>query len=142
MGELAKGWPVAGWILRLFINLMKRLTGQNAAFVAGPAQVSLGTTANRDHQFGQQSNQAVPCNKNIPSYPGGNTDQYLLAKNASFNQSQEGFGPVETDQLMSDIIWGSGQNDLDFDLMLNGIQSTSMFPAHLGLLQSQNTREF
>ncbi|CAK7234096.1 hypothetical protein SCUCBS95973_008819 [Sporothrix curviconia] len=27
-GELAKGWPVAGWILRMFINLMKKLTGE------------------------------------------------------------------------------------------------------------------
>jgi hypothetical protein len=32
LSELAKCWPVGGWILRLFINLMRRLTGQGFSF--------------------------------------------------------------------------------------------------------------
>ncbi|KAL1989084.1 hypothetical protein VTN96DRAFT_5847 [Rasamsonia emersonii] len=32
LSELAKCWPVGGWILRLFINLMRRLTGQGFGF--------------------------------------------------------------------------------------------------------------
>jgi hypothetical protein len=32
LSELSKSWPVGGWILQLFVNLMKRLTGRDFGF--------------------------------------------------------------------------------------------------------------
>jgi hypothetical protein len=32
LSELSKSWPVGGWILQLFVNLMKRLTGHDFGF--------------------------------------------------------------------------------------------------------------
>lgn len=36
LGELSKSWPVGGWILRLFISLFYRLTGQDLGLKPGP----------------------------------------------------------------------------------------------------------
>lgn len=121
MSELAKGWPVAGWILRLFIKLMKRLTGHGSYSAQIPDGIS-----NRDRHLGQQSIQPLPNNSSPPSYSGGNTDQYPVAPP---RQGHEDFGIVETDQLISDVIWDSGQSDFDLDL--------SLFPSHLGFLQGR-----
>lgn len=56
--ELSRSWPVAGWILRLFISLMRRLTGGDFDFEAGlrsnPASVN--------SYFLQQQDQAHSSN--------------------------------------------------------------------------------
>lgn len=47
LSELAKSWPVAGWIFRLFVSLMTRLTGHSfdiepkLGSSAGPATSSV-----------------------------------------------------------------------------------------------------
>ncbi|RTE70314.1 hypothetical protein BHE90_015293 [Fusarium euwallaceae] len=38
LSELSKSWPIGGWILRLFVSLMLRLTGRESGFEPRPAQ--------------------------------------------------------------------------------------------------------
>lgn len=62
LSELAKSWPVAGWILRLFVSLMTRLTGHlfdpdpkwgmGTLAGAGPATSSSSVAAAPPQQFG------------------------------------------------------------------------------------------
>lgn len=43
LSELSKSWPVGGWILQLFVNLLKRLTGRDFGF-----QVNANSTKHDD----------------------------------------------------------------------------------------------
>lgn len=131
MSELAKGWPVAGWILRLFINLMKGLTGHAGVYDTGPAQPLEGFP-NGDLGLGQQSAQPAPSTRNPASYSVENTDKYLMANCGTIcHDGRDSFGLVEADQLLTDIIWAPDQNDFDFDIMLNSAHSNSLFPSNL-----------
>ncbi|KAL4947585.1 fungal-specific transcription factor domain-containing protein [Aspergillus filifer] len=135
MSELAKGWPVAGWILRLFINLMKRLT-ETGSYAAGPPQL-LERASNTDLHLGQQSINPVQSTENPASYAAGNGGQSLVANSGSIcDDGRESFGLVEVDQLMSDIMRAPDQND--FDLMLNSHLASSLFPPNLEFLQGSN----
>lgn len=136
MSELAKGWPVAGWILRLFINLMKNLT-ETGSYDAGPPH-SLQQVSDIDPQHAQQSIHPGPSTEAPASYPGGNGGHYLVANRGSVcDGGQENLGLVEADQLMSDIMRTPDQND--FDLMLNSYLSSSIFPSNLAVLQGSNS---
>lgn len=57
MSELAKCWPVAGWILHLFISVMSRLTGQDFRSGLAPTWKSShtsGASEKRGHTNHQQ----------------------------------------------------------------------------------------
>lgn len=40
LSELSRSWPVGGWILQLFVNLLKRLTGHDFGFNITPNSVT------------------------------------------------------------------------------------------------------
>ncbi|RFU30531.1 hypothetical protein B7463_g5824, partial [Scytalidium lignicola] len=127
MSELAKGWPVAGWVLRLFINLMRRLTGQSEAYGS-----SLDQRRERNLSVNQDVVQPPSMNgTNLTSFLSVNIDECVTANNGSIgDQVGNGFDLLQTDQFMADIMWAD-QNDLDFDIMLKSAQSKSLFPFNL-----------
>ena len=129
MSELAKGWAVAGWILRLFINLMKNLTGQTSVH-DGNFSHRREANSSSDIEPSQQSGQT---SRDSSTFTAANQYQYIVGNNSSMcDTRRDEFGLTQTNQLMSDIIWAPDQNDFDFDILLNSAQSNSLFPFSLG----------
>lgn len=122
MSELAKGWPVAGWILRLFINLMKRLVGQSVAY---------GTNLDprREKHFHVNNHVGQYADTNDPETNSGTC--FTTDGRSIHDQTENEFSLLQSDHFMADIMW-TDANDLDFDLMLNRAQSNSLFPLSLG----------
>ncbi|CAK7204038.1 hypothetical protein SEUCBS139899_006789 [Sporothrix eucalyptigena] len=135
-GELAKGWPVAGWILRMFINLMKKLTGERGPFPQNNP-ISLqqhDTSQQHPHQQQQQPHPQQPLPQQpqqcitsprqdlsaLPYIPVDGTfvDDGSLATTAGLNH---------TNQLISDIIWAPVQGDFDCDFIFGNTQVNSGF---------------
>lgn len=115
MGELAKGWPVAGWILRLFINLMNRVTGQSGSL---ESNLSPPMEIHTEHSF--QNNQRPTQNMENPL-------SYMSIEGESICHDED-----QTDQLVSDLIWVPDQSDFDFDPMFRNTQLNGVFPYNLG----------
>lgn len=120
MSELAKSWPVAGWILRLFINLMKKLTGHSV----GRDNPS---SRNKAHQSGYRGDSGFELPSATVSSVENNAMQMGSGLNSLINRSLENdqsctrveeWNEVRlTDQLLSDVIWAPDQTNFDFDLL-------------------------
>jgi hypothetical protein len=129
MTELAKSWPTAGWILRLFINLMKKLTAQKFR-CWGNRNCGKSNSSGDSDEVGFTTLQNIGDNTskhmstglmlNAVVQPSAENGQ-LYARSGEMNR----FG--QTEQLMSDVIWASDQNNFDFDFMFR-TQSNSLFP--------------
>ncbi|KAJ5988015.1 hypothetical protein N7481_003225 [Penicillium waksmanii] len=144
MSELARSWPVAGWILRLFINLMKKLTDQNVRYDSdldrsrqdrtgyrGDSSMDSPSAATRSgttrtmqmgHGLGNLINQPVEADQ-------------LSARVEEWNAIQQ------SDQLLSDVIWAPDQNNFDFDLLFQG-QSNGSLPFNFGSLAETFVPEY
>lgn len=136
MSELAKSWPVGGWILRLFINLMKKLTGQN---------VGCGSKHDRGTQdesrapgnSGVDSSSAAArprSNKTLQMGPGlSNLIQEPVENGQSSARVDEWNELQQTDQLLSDVIWAPDQTNFDFGFLFEG-QPNGSLPFNFGSL--------
>ncbi|OAA59736.1 Transcription factor [Niveomyces insectorum RCEF 264] len=128
LGELAKGWPVAGWILRLFMNLMKTLTGQSNAAPDGRASQQRNADLRGDNgsaAIQQATHSVTDFSKSfgLCAYP--------PVENGVIGDGASSLG--QTNQLISDIIWAPEQADFDCDFMFGNIQvNNGSFPFHLG----------
>lgn len=113
MSQLANSWPVAGWILRLFINLMKRLTGQSfgkSNNVGGGARCSnQGKGDTLDNDFPASS-------------VGGLTSQHIPPNGSFLGGDQDA-----TDQLLSDALWDADQDPFNLEFVPRA-QPNGLFP--------------
>lgn len=118
LSELSKGWPVAGWILRLFISLMLRLTGrdfeldlstklQSSKTESGSSRVN--STSIQPHprmnMLQHKSSDGIPpqlpdTGPQFPNQVGGNSAQLVY--------------DVYDSNLTGVPVW-TGQDALDFD---------------------------
>lgn len=141
-GELAKGWPVAGWILRMFINLMKKLTAggtstgadgrqapQNGNYVQagqqnhGRPQQSQPHQQPMQHQLHQQQ-QGIEMES--PSRP-IDTIPYLPVEHNGQSFVDDGTALGQTNQFVSDIIWAPMPGEFDCDFIFGNTQVNSGF---------------
>lgn len=141
-GELAKGWPVAGWILRMFINLMKKLTASGSTTGAegrqaiqngyapgqqsqARAQQPMSHTQQMQHQLQQQQHQQG-IDMTSPSRP-LDTLPYLPVEHGGQTFVDDGTGLGQTNQFISDIIWAPMQGEFDCDFIFGNTQVNSGF---------------
>jgi Fungal specific transcription factor domain len=129
LSELAKSWPVGGWILRLFMTLMKRLTGRDFAFEVSSNYRKISSTAaprgsrpvheesiseqrlqGQDFEPGSglqlqdfgDNLQATASQQNdefLSSLPWDKDDQALLSFDSIFQQSLAGFLPFSFENV-------------------------------------------
>lgn len=149
-GELAKGWPVAGWILRMFINLMKKLTAGGSTTGAegrqavqnGMAQAAQQTNGRAPHpqthqqQMQQQLQQTQGMNMTSPSRP-MDTIPYLPFEHGGQSFVDDGTGGLgqgqQANQFISDIIWAPMQGEFDCDFIFGNTQvSSGLLPFTMG----------
>ena len=143
MSELSKLWPVGGWILQLFVHLMRRLTGptppsesSSNATASNHGKTSTGVATSYDRSSANNI-EAV----GMPEYnPGFNSEQNTMltpptsldvrerdtdSPRGSFPQAdtqdqQFPYIPLGADQLLSDAIWaGNMDASFDMDFLLN-----------------------
>ncbi len=120
-GELARGWPVAGWVMGLFINLMKRLTSQAGGNDGGASHTRGAEPA--PHQQTERDFASPSKNPDELSYMPFDHDTAFASDEASLGQ---------TNQLLSDIIWAPLQNDFDGDFMFgNPPLNTGFMPFNI-----------
>ena len=106
---------MAGWILRLFINLMNRATGQSGSL---ESSASPPMEVYSDHSFD---------NNQRPSQNMANPFLYMSIADESICREED-----QTGQLISDIVWVPNQSDFDFDPMFRNAQLNDLFPYNLG----------
>ncbi|RSL68707.1 hypothetical protein CEP54_002750 [Fusarium duplospermum] len=119
LSELAKPWPVGLWIMRFFVNLFRRLTGQDSPTAGGTIVNVTSRIGNSDAESrGTQPNDNMPA----PSRPGGDEPTMPAAVNnraQSRDQQTVDFMPQVTDPLGYDSFWaGCLDNSIDVDLLL------------------------
>ncbi|RSL88562.1 hypothetical protein CEP51_001692 [Fusarium floridanum] len=119
LSELAKPWPVGLWIMRFFVNLFRRLTGQDSATAGGTIVNVTSRIGNSDAESrGSQPNDNMPA----PSRPEGPETTMPTAVNnrtQSRDQQTVDFMPQVTDPLGYDSFWaGCLDNSIDVDLLL------------------------
>ncbi|UPL01149.1 hypothetical protein LCI18_012083 [Fusarium solani-melongenae] len=119
LSELAKPWPVGLWIMRFFVNLFRRLTGQDSAVSGGAIVNVTSRIGNSDAESrGNQLNDNIATS----SRPGGAEPIMPTAMNnrvQSRDQQIVDFMPQVTDPLASDSFWaGCLDNSIDVDLLL------------------------
>ncbi|RMJ15100.1 hypothetical protein CDV36_005240 [Fusarium kuroshium] len=119
LSELAKPWPVGLWIMRFFVNLFRRLTGQDSATAGGTIVNVTSRIGNSDAESrGSQPNDNMPA----PSRPEGPETTMPAAVNnraQSRDQQTVDFMPQVTDPMGYDSFWaGCLDNSIDVDLLL------------------------
>ncbi|KAM6528943.1 hypothetical protein FALCPG4_009895 [Fusarium falciforme] len=119
LSELAKPWPVGLWIMRFFVNLFRRLTGQDSAVSGGAIVNVTSRIANSDAESrGHQLNDNMAAS----SRPEGAEPTMPTAVNnriQSRDQQAVDFMPQVTDPLACDSFWaGCLDNSIDVDLLL------------------------
>ncbi|EXJ60793.1 hypothetical protein A1O7_04946 [Cladophialophora yegresii CBS 114405] len=113
LSELAKSWPVAGWILRLFISLMTRLTGHSfdidpkwgtaagpatSSAVVPPQQPCLTNASVLPHQ--QQEPQGNSAEQGLEAGPG------VFQASAPANPWSHDLGSEDLDWIFQDSLGG------------------------------------
>ncbi|EEU45285.1 uncharacterized protein NECHADRAFT_40529 [Fusarium vanettenii 77-13-4] len=119
LSELAKPWPVGLWIMRFFVNLFRRLTGQDSAVPGGAIVNVTSRIGNSDvDSRGSQPTDNVP----IPTRSEGTEPAIpAVANNRAQSQDQHAvdFMPQVSDPLGYDSFWaGCLDNSIDVDLLL------------------------
>lgn len=107
---------MAGWILRLFIKLMNRLTGPGSSpsrRASPQREVHPESHLHMNQQTAQSMSNSLP---------------YMPVEGGWIYGGEE----EETNQLMSDIIWAPNQGELDFDMMFRNTQLNDLFPFTFG----------
>ena len=135
LSELAKSWPVRTWILKAFVNLMKRLTGLSSGAGGSITSVTSNVVNDRGNtalwsDMGSdlpQQTTSFPCAPNPMNGPQNLNMRDNQAAQSSFIHPSE-FGNIHThgdllqlsDQVMNDSFWaGYVDNMFDSDLLLH-----------------------
>ncbi|RHZ62630.1 hypothetical protein CDV55_106004 [Aspergillus turcosus] len=141
MSELARSWPVAGWILRLFINLMKKLTGQSVGCDSAPSRTKPDQTG--DSGFESPSATVGSGGTSAMQMASGldNLIHRSLGNDQSSTRVEEWNESQQTDKLLSDVIWAPDQTNFDFDLLFQG-QSNGSLPFNFGSLAETAIPEY
>jgi hypothetical protein len=131
LSELAKSWPVGGWILRLFMNLMSRLTGQGSGFDNSNASTNVsGRFRNNGNTSQSLNSEGVQ-----PSFGDAGLDaQGKIVTPTSLDrfdpvperQQHVDYGQQVADQLITDALWTN--NGFDFDFMFQHTPGTFLPP--------------
>ncbi|KAF4967712.1 hypothetical protein FSARC_4773 [Fusarium sarcochroum] len=143
LSELAKSWPVGLWIMKFFVNLMRRLTGQGSALSAG--SIVDVTSRIADHDRNNEDSRMDPALE-----PGRAESQNTGEALDVFNHNQgdslnpqlpnverTGMGEQQANDLLSqpadqfgfDAFWA--QDTIDVDLLLqHGL--CPLLPANFG----------
>ncbi|XEU97693.1 hypothetical protein FSHL1_002979 [Fusarium sambucinum] len=142
LSELAKSWPISLWITKLFVNLLRRLTGQGSALSAGSivdvrsriandSGVSEGSTqpplrgGNGTHNPNEATN-VFNQQGNLASGLLDGTNGVAMAEQQGSDMFQQ---PV--DQFGLDAFWA--EDTIDVDLLLqHGL--CPLLPADFGLM--------
>ncbi|KAF4495923.1 Cutinase transcription factor 1 alpha [Fusarium agapanthi] len=119
LSELAKHWPVGLWIMRLFGNLMRRLTGQGSAVSAGSIVDVTSRIANCSRNEDSTMNTSAEGSRATSQTLAENGGPFTDATNA-----QVAGAVMETndlfqqppDQFGFDNFWA--ENTIDVDLLL------------------------
>ncbi|RSM06405.1 hypothetical protein CDV31_009179 [Fusarium ambrosium] len=116
LSELAKPWPVGLWIMRFFVNLFRRLTGQDSATASGTIVNVTSRIGNSDVESrGNQPNDNMPApSRDEPTMP-------ATVNNRAQPRDQQtvDFMPQVTDPMGYDSFWaGCLDNSIDVDLLL------------------------
>ncbi|RSL67624.1 hypothetical protein CEP53_002881 [Fusarium sp. AF-6] len=116
LSELAKPWPVGLWIMRFFVNLFRRLTGQDSATASGTIVNVTSRIGNSDVESrGSQPNDNMPApSRDEPTMPAA-----VNNRSQSRDQQTADFLPQVTDPMGYDSFWaGCLDNSIDVDLLL------------------------
>lgn len=144
MSELAKSWPVAGWILRLFINLMKKLTDQNVRYDSNLDRSRQDRTGYGGNSSMDSPSAATRSGTNRTMQMGhglGNLINQPVEADQLSARVEEWNAIQQSDQLLSDVIWAPDQNNFDFDLLFQG-QSNGSLPFNFGSLAETFVPEY
>ncbi|RDL35491.1 uncharacterized protein BP5553_07422 [Venustampulla echinocandica] len=115
LSELFKSWPVGGWILQLFINLLKRLTGRDFGFQ---------TSANSGAPRQGNSKQSLPTAQHGPdqsngTIPGGvDGSQYDGIRNSQTAEDKQNTASPITHYFDAQTQWPFGDDLLPFDFLM------------------------
>lgn len=129
LSELAKSWPVRTWILKAFVNLMKRLTGLSSGAGGSITNVTSIVVNNRgdinsdllQHRNGPP-NASHSLDEDQSPYPRGEqgTQSNFLNRSEFGNLHAHGDILQLSDQVMNDSFWaGYVDNMFDSDLLLH-----------------------
>ena len=122
LGELAKSWPVGCWIMRLFVNPMRRMTEQGFGFENANANINVNIGGNGQKTLNVSTSQnlsskSVESNLGAaPDIQGKITTPSSLAQYSLHPQQQQQIDPMlqSADQLIPESLWADNGFDLDF----------------------------
>ena len=134
LSELAKSWPVRNWILKAFVNLMRRLTGLSSGAGGSITNVSSNIGSNRhtmppQRNLRSDSSQHATTSRNPPNCVNGNhtpnhRNETIVQPTLTSGQ-QPGDLHAHSDlsqlfdQFINDSLWtGCPDQSFDSDLLL------------------------
>lgn len=129
LSEIAKSWPVGMWTIKLFVNLMRRLTEQGSAVSGGSIVNVTSRIYDNQHGNGSPAGPAGYSESGISDHgpahfsSGADSNQAILghqpgAAHLPDPQVSE-FVPQTADQLVYDSFWaGWLDNTFEVDMIL------------------------
>ena len=114
LSELSKSWPVGGWILQLFVNLLRRLTGRDFGFQVTANPAKQGNT--RDIQ--ETALQEDPSQRRISTLGDLRKDQPNgFGVQAEMTSNQQFMMTPQAQDLNSQDPWQFGEDLLPSDFL-------------------------
>ncbi|CAG1969932.1 unnamed protein product [Fusarium graminearum] len=141
LSEMAKSWPIGLWITKLFVNLLRRLTGQGSALSAGSIVDVTSRIANttRDNEGPALEPSRVSASQNPDDRINGSSQQNNTALGFFDNANGPGMGEQQTTNMLQqpadEFGFGSfwSEDIINVDLLLqNGL--CPLLPADFGLM--------
>ncbi|UZP32454.1 hypothetical protein NXS19_000270 [Fusarium pseudograminearum] len=141
LSEMAKSWPIGLWITKLFVNLLRRLTGQGSAMSAGSIVDVTSRIANTTR--GNEGPALESSRLSAPQNPDDRINGFSQQNNTALgffdNTNGPGMGEQQTANMLQqpadEFGFGSfwSEDTIDVDLLLqNGL--CPLLPADFGLM--------
>ncbi|KAF5672789.1 cutinase transcription factor 1 alpha [Fusarium heterosporum] len=142
LSELAKHWPVGLWIMKFFVRLMRRLTGQGSALSAGPivdvtSRIANDSGESEDSTLRESSRSSTAMFHNLDHPVSGYNQQHDTDNVQPPNTERSGMEEQQipdmfswpNDQVGFDSLWA--EDTIDVDLLLqHGL--CPLLPANFG----------
>ncbi|OBS26278.1 hypothetical protein FPOA_00218 [Fusarium poae] len=139
LSELAKSWPIGLWITKLFVNLLRRLTGQGSALSAGSivdvrSRIANGSGVNEGPalDLSRSGNGLQISDEGMNGFSQQNNSLFDNTNGSGTGEHQvHDMLQQPSDQFGFDSFWA--EDTIDVDLLLqNGL--CPLLPADFGLM--------
>jgi hypothetical protein len=115
LSVLSKSWPVGGWVFRLFVNLITKLTGQKfKSDESNPGSTAIGNPRN-DHNSCAEHPKLPQAASGGDMHPIAQAN--LTASTSLHHQQDEqndDYFQQAADQLITEALWADQRFTMDF----------------------------